>query len=942
MKNRLRKLVSLISVFITLFGMSIPVLARPARQGNCVITGTVYRDFNASGTRDALEPPVAGIEVTAYSSNGTDIDNDVTNDQGEYTLDQLPDGVTALDEVRIEFTGLPSFLRYGPDGTESYTSVVFVTCANNAGTIDLAVANPGQHCIPDPDLVTTCFILGDQQTGPNTGDAVVRSIAYTAGSRDVTSAPAGGRFDGPNTILADTTQVGSAFGVAWRRQTETLYVSAFLKRHTGLGPEGPGAIYEIDVANGGAPTLFTTLPAANGGEDLHTDGTAYADRPQVDPWLIDAEVFDLVGKRSLGDITMSEDDSTLFVVNLFNRQLYSIPVDNPGAASSVNLPTNLPGCPAAGDARPFSVAMHDGLVYVGIVCTAESTQDRDDLRAYVYSHNPAGGGFNLVLNIPLNYERRCSLVTGDPNCRSILPANWRPWTSDFRTDFIARTPTNSFDISYPQPWLTDIEFDNNGDMILGFRDRFGDQIGNEAYSTLSGDLRLFRGVGPGDILRACLTGPNSWEMESNGACGGITTRGSNNVGQGPGNPGGEYYFQDHLVGIHDENSLGGLVQVNGQPEVVGTFLDPIPISGELFDGGLRWMDNVTGQVRQAYRVYDGVPGSENFFGKANGLGGLEAFCPPAPIEIGNRIWYDVDRNGVQDPGEEVGAGITVNLYDSSGNLVATTVTNQFGEYLFTSLNDNVEFNTDYVIRLDNPADYAPGGPLFEWFLTGDNEGPNQRDSDASEVNGFPQISMTTGGPGENDHTFDFGFNRTPTNNDDDDDTGETTDDDGGGSPAGEFAVSENLELDKSVDRPFGQPGDLITWTIRVTHKSGDAIPSVTVTDTLQDGLEIVSTSATAGNVSVSGQTVTIVISPLNSGQSVTVTIQTRISDDLDTLIFDNTAYADGLSDTARLVIAGELVRTGETPWWRTPLIVLGLGILTAGAGYGLYRRRATS
>ena len=934
MRNRLRILVSLISVFITLFGASIPVLARPAKQANCVITGTVYRDFDASATRDALEPPVAGIVVTAYGPTGSVIQNTTTNADGEYTLNQLPNGTDPASEVRIEFTGLPSFLRYGPDGTDSYTSVVFVTCGNNQGNIDLAVANPGQHCVPDPDLVTTCFILGDQQTGPNVGDSVVRSIAYSAGSRDVTSLPVGGRFDGPNVTLADTTEVGAAFGVAWRRQTETLYVSAFLKRHTGLGPDGPGAIYAIDVANGGAPTLFTTLPAANSGEALQTDGTEYADWPGVDPWLVDVESFPLIGKRSLGDMTMSEDDRTLFVVNLFNRQLYSIPVDNPGAASSVNLPTNLPGCPATGDARPFSIATYDGLVYVGIVCTAESSQDRDDLRAYVYSHNPSGGGFNLVLNIPLDYERRCSRQTTNPNCRTILPANWLPWTPVFRTDFIAPNGTRSIDITYPQPWLTDIEFDNDGDMILGFRDRFGDQIGNEAYSTIPGDLGNYRGVGPGDVLRACLTGPNSWELESNASCGGTTTAGSANNGQGPGNPGGEYYFDDNLEGLHDENGFGGLLQVYGQPEIVGTFFDPIPVNTELFDGGLRWLDNTTGQITQAYRIYNGVSGAEDVFGKANGLGGLEAFCPPAPIEIGNRVWYDVNRNGVQDPGEEVGDGVTVNLYDTSGNLVATTITNGDGEYLFTSLNDNVEFNTDYVIRLDNPADYAPGGPLFEWFLTGDNEGPNQRDSDASTVNNFPQISLTTGNPGDNNHTYDFGFSQTPTNNDDDDDTGET-DDDGGGS-SGEFAVSDNLELDKSVDQPFGQPGDVVTWTIRVRHTSGDAIPSVTVTDTLQGGLEIVGTSSTAGNVSVSGQTVTVTISPLEPGQTVTITIQTRIGDS-DTLIFDNTAFADGLSDTARLVIAGELVRTGETPWWRTPLIiVMGMGMVTV--GYTIRRR----
>jgi uncharacterized repeat protein (TIGR01451 family) len=333
-------------------------------------------------------------------------------------------------------------------------------------------------------------------------------------------------------------------------------------------------------------------------------------------------------------------------------------------------------------------------------------------------------------------------------------------------------------------------------------------------------------------------------------------------------------------------------------------------------------------------VFNGTLGNTATFAKANGLGGIEAFCPPAPIEIGNRVWFDVDNNGIQDPGEAPVAGVTVNLYDAQGNLVASTVTDAQGNYLFTSLADGVQFNTDYVIRLDNPADYAAGGPLFEWFLTGDNESADLRDSDGTEVNGFPEIAMSTRAPGDNDHTFDFGFSQVVTPPDDDDAGGD--DDDSGGS--GNFDVSSDLQLDKSIDQPFGQPGDIVTWTIRVWHTSGNAIPSVTVTDSVPSGLEIVSTRATAGNVSTNGQNVTIVISPLNPGQTVTITIETRVSANSTTLIYDNTAFANGVSDTARLVIADELVRTGETPWWRTPLIVLGLGIVVTGVGYGARRR----
>lgn len=929
MKKRLLTLFCLLSLLLGVFAL--PAFAAPAFQGTCGVTGSAYRDFNASGDRDALEPGVAGIQVTAYGANGGVVENTTTNADGDYQFSQLP----ADAEVRIEFAGLPSYLEYGPDGTGSSTSVVFVTCGENAGTIDLAVANPGQHCSGTPDVITTCFRLGDQFVGPNAGNLTLLSVPYTAGSTDLTP-PSTARFDGGGSTLAVTQEVGAIWGAAHRRQTGVIYVASFLKRHVGFGPEGPGAIYQIDTANGNAVSLFTTLPASNAGEDLHTPNT------DLDSWLVDAEAYDLVGKRSLGDLTMSDDDNTLYAVNLANRQLYGIPVDNPGSPTTYNIPTSPPGCPAAGDARPFAVEFYDGLVYVGVTCTAESTPNNPgNLRAYVYSLNPAGGGFNLELNIGLDYPRGCADESDDPNCETDFPADWNPWTSDFITTYSVVSGDISF-ITYPQPWLTSIQFDNNGDMILGLRDRFGDQTGNATYDPTTGGPINYIGFGPGDILRACLNGPNNWVLESNGSCGGITTGGVSNTGEGPGSPGGEYYFEDNLVDFHDEDAMGALLQVPGQPNVVGTFFDPIPINTELADAGLRWMSNQAGTVEQAYRIYNGTLQGIETFAKANGLGGIEALCPPAPVEIGNRVWFDLNQNGIQDPGEDPAAGVTVNLYDASGNLVASTVTNAAGEYLFTSVTDSILFNTDYVIRLDNPADYAPGGPLADWFLTDDNNSEDLRDSDGEMVDGFPTIAMTTGGPGANNHTYDFGFAQDPVVDDDDDGTPPppgtptvpTSDD-----PNGSFVVSGGLRLDKSVDRPFAQPGDTVTWTINIENNSGETVTGIVVTDSVPGSLSIVSASASAGNVSVNGQNISFSIGSLGPGDGVTITIVTQINANPDSLIIDNTAFMNGVSDTARVVLAAVLVRTGETPWWRGPAIAFSMGGLALGAAFVVRRRR---
>jgi hypothetical protein len=54
----------------------------------------------------------------------------------------------------------------------------------------------------------------------------------------------------------------------------------------------------------------------------------------------------------------------------------------------------------------------------------------------------------------------------------------------------------------------------------------------------------------------------------------------------------------------------------------------------------------------------GVQGTGDGFGKASRLGDLDAYFGRAPVQIGNRLWYDVNRDGRQDADEEpVAAGV---------------------------------------------------------------------------------------------------------------------------------------------------------------------------------------------------------------------------------------------------------------------------------------------
>ncbi len=79
--------------------------------------------------------------------------------------------------------------------------------------------------------------------------------------------------------------------------------------------------------------------------------------------------------------------------------------------------------------------------------------------------------------------------------------------------------------------------------------------------------------------------------------------------------------------------------------------------------------------------------------------------PPPAASLGDRLWLDENGNGVQETGEVGLNGVTVNLLDTEGNIVATTTTAGNGLYGFGSLAPG-----SYTVRIDLstlPPSYAP-------------------------------------------------------------------------------------------------------------------------------------------------------------------------------------------------------------------------------------------
>jgi len=735
------------------------VIAAPCPGGSGIIGGVAFQDFNYNGLDDQIGGGIAGIEVHIFgcdtAGNSESISVTTTDSDGTYFFSGLNDGET----YRIEFI-IPNslnFLQSGFNGDDSRTTVQFVSSPSCEANIGLA--NPSDFCEADPFIAIPCYVNGDPLAA-NSGSADEEALVSFRSS-----------YEGSNPrpmVLATAAEIGATWGVTYHNSTETIFASAFLKRHVGFGPLGIGGIYQIDVSE--------DTPVVTPFVDVNTIGINVGNYPSNSARGLTADVnlpnndtqaFDEVGKRGIGGICMAEDGSRIYLVNISENSLHSINLTGatPTSSDVESFPIPNPNC-SGGEFRPFAVEVQNGSVYVGGVCDAEMSEDRADLSAIIYRLD--GNNFTEVLNISLDYTKGLA-------SRSCTDGGWFPWRNTI--------PEACFEsggsevIVHPTPHLTSLAFDDNKDLILGFTDRIGNQLGFQNFG-LTGTVATFSAFTGGEILKAGLNQDGSFTLENNGTVNGITTGGVDN-GEGPG--GGEFYFEDVFdigPGIprpHSETGQGGLTTIKGSGQLISTALDPFGTS--VNSGGVNYFDNATGEVRDpGYRVFQSGSSSPASFSKANGLGDIIPLCGEAPIEIGGRLWIDANENGVQDPCEVPFAGVDIALYGMDGEVNQVITTDENGEYYFNGNGgtDTPEItpNTDYfvVIGFGGQFDNFNGALLDSFFLTTANTGmganPDLNDSDGvitpsgildNAFENWPSIQVTTGNVGEVTHDNDAGF-----------------------------------------------------------------------------------------------------------------------------------------------------------------------------------------
>ncbi|MDP4173955.1 MAG: SdrD B-like domain-containing protein, partial [Bacteroidota bacterium] len=147
---------------------------------------------------------------------------------------------------------------------------------------------------------------------------------------------------------------------------------------------------------------------------------------------------------------------------------------------------------------------------------------------------------------------------------------------------------------------------------------------------------------------------------------------------------------------------------------------------------------------------------------------------PAKCSLGDRVWLDKDKDGIQDQGEDGIPNVTVELYKCNDNkLVATTKTGINGFYSFTDL-----VSCCYYIKITVPEGYS---------ISPANQGAD--DAKDSDVGKDGKSSCVTLASGENNMTIDAGLYKTESCTD--------------------------LAIEKTVSKTNPQCNEVFTYTIKV-------------------------------------------------------------------------------------------------------------------------------
>jgi len=203
--------------------------------------------------------------------------------------------------------------------------------------------------------------------------------------------------------------------------------------------------------------------------------------------------------------------------------------------------------------------------------------------------------------------------------------------------------------------------------------------------------------------------------------------------------------------------------------------------------------------------------------------------------IGDYVWNDTDKDGIQDSGEQGIPNVNVHLYRSGHDTGKTVTTDAQGHYLFANLVPG-----DYSVKFDKPAGYE--------FSSQDQGSDDRIDSDVNPLNGMTPTQQL--GAAEHDLTWDAGIYKK--------------------------AVCDiaDLSLTKEVNQSIAYGGDRVRFTVTVYNDGPAAATGVVVTDNVPAGYTNIGNPGEG--VTVTGHTVTMDVGTIAANESKSFTFNVTV------------------------------------------------------------------
>ncbi len=736
------------------------------------VGGTVFVDIptnltalNTYGVQDANELGLPNVTVRVVDNNGV-VTTTTTDANGDWTVSN------PTFPVRVEFSWAASWYKESPSGVVNNASVRFV--ASSDCDIDFGLFNPNAFSsTATPDYVSNIRVSGST-VGNNISSLETSTYTGTGLSSNFDDYN-GVQGTGPVSVTdAVTSEVGAVWGKAYQSSKQRMFLASTLWRHVGFAAgRGPGDLILYDYSNSPATFIgsvdFQGVMPNNGGPNLDfgsvcrgggcendagNTGIAADYVLPDDPTTpsIDLDAFAKAGKVGFGAIDYDANTDKIWAINLAQKGI--IEIDASGDMASLAGKTNqyliesLPNVPTCtgGQLRPWAIQVHNGKGYVGCLCDGLTSQNIADVDAYVLSFdlaNPAAG-FTTVFTLPLDYNKN--------------GADWNPWSDTDQS-------TGGNWKHYAQPILSAIEFDESDNMYLSFMDRWGIQAGYLTHPPVSQTTATDeKAQTAGELLKIC-NNNGVLELEGTGSC--------------PINyPSPNEFFNDKGGDGYPDCANGALALVQGRQQLLVQLTDPHPegSTGSTYwaTQGVNTLSTSDGSIQNWYtNIYSG---SEEYNGKGVGMGDIELLVDAAPVEVGNYVWNDANKNGVQDPAEAGIASVQVDLLDSLDNVLAQATTDANGFFIFS--NDpngtttashiynitSLKYNQKYKIRIANVQGGSQQVPLAGLTLspanTGSGPSPDLNDSDAALSGNNALIVIQPAdiqSVGTNNHSLDIGF-----------------------------------------------------------------------------------------------------------------------------------------------------------------------------------------